>query len=284
MQSGVILMFHIIKSKIKYNLARFWSGGQSGVKNLGFQSSNCRLPILVYHSVNPSYTVLSITPDNFEKQINYLTSNYNVISLPMLVDQLYKNCVPLDAAVVTFDDGYEDNYIYAYPILRKYKCPATIFLSTGFIIGDISLPDEERLNSLNWLQIMEMKNEGFSFGSHAHYERHLTEISLREVHSEIKRSKSILEEKLGEDINFFAYPFGKFNKEIIELLKQHNFIAACSTIWSTSNSPEKLFFLNRVRIDPEDNLKVFKLKVAGAYDYIRFIHHKQVSKNIVNFL
>ncbi len=180
--------------------------------------------------------------------------------------------------VVTFDDGFEDNYTYAYPILKKYSCPTTIFICTGFITRDSQLvydEDFKKLTPLRWQQIMDMKNTVVSFGLHSHSHRPLTKMDLREIEGEIMFSKNLLEERLGEKINIFAYPFGQlsdFNKEIIRLLEKRGFICACSTIWSTSNSSKKLFFLNRVRIDPEDDIETFKLKLKGAYDYIWFIH------------
>lgn len=270
------------KHRIKKLLAFLWYKGQGLRRKLEVQFANrdYRVPILNYHSVAPYHDNplgFRITPDSFEQQIGYLTSHYNVISLPMLVNQLYWDKAPKGITVVTFDDGYRDNYIYAYPILRKYKCPATIFLPTAFIEREIKLVEEdEELKPLRWSEIMEMKESGMiSFGSHGHSHRILTKISPKEVNLEIELSKKILEDKLGEEINLLAYPNGQrgdFNKEIIEFLKKNKFISACSTIWSISNPPKKLFFLNRVRVDPEDDLEMFKLKLVGAYDYIWFIH------------
>ncbi len=93
--------------------------------------------ILIYHRVCPkvdNWSLGSLSPANFEMQMKYFAQNYELLSLDNLV-QFIKSGEPFpkNAIVVTFDDGYKDNYLYAYPILRKYKIPATIFLTTGYI-------------------------------------------------------------------------------------------------------------------------------------------------------
>ena len=94
--------------------------------------------ILAYHRVNPRYEFPSdvplASPEDFEEEIRYLTRKYRVIPLMELCRNLTnRDRIPSDAVVITFDDGYRDNYRYAYPILRKYGVPATIFLATGHI-------------------------------------------------------------------------------------------------------------------------------------------------------
>lgn len=96
--------------------------------------------ILTYHRISDSNygdPFLSITPHNFERQIQYLAKKYKIVSLGELTKYVQPQYPALDDYVaITFDDGYRDNYTNAYPILRKYKVPATIFLSTGFIGTD----------------------------------------------------------------------------------------------------------------------------------------------------
>lgn len=93
--------------------------------------------ILIYHRIAPKEDIGFLKPLNpkiFEKQIEYLKQNYNIISLPELQDLVKNKCIPKEkTAVITVDDGYKDNYLYAYPILKKHNVPATIFLSAGNI-------------------------------------------------------------------------------------------------------------------------------------------------------
>jgi len=98
-----------------------------------------QVAILMYHRVSPmryAWCPNGVNPYNFDKQMKYLSQNYEIISLNKLAEhmrrrrktELHRKCV-----AITFDDGYKDNYIYAYPILKKYNIPATIFLTTGYI-------------------------------------------------------------------------------------------------------------------------------------------------------
>ncbi len=91
--------------------------------------------ILMYHRVCPSpwpYLDLSVTPDLFEKQIKYITKNYHIIDFHNLARADYTKGEKKDCVIISFDDGYRDFYIYAFPILKKYKAPATVFLATGY--------------------------------------------------------------------------------------------------------------------------------------------------------
>jgi peptidoglycan/xylan/chitin deacetylase (PgdA/CDA1 family) len=99
--------------------------------------------IFVYHRVCPekgNSSVANICPEEFEKQIRYLKEKFKIYSLEKLINVLENNQKNKkeseNIAVITFDDGYKDNYLYAYPILKKYKIPATIFLTSGYIDTD----------------------------------------------------------------------------------------------------------------------------------------------------
>lgn len=91
--------------------------------------------ILAYHRVNDDNDPFlpAIPCSVFERQMEYLASNYNVLSLDLAVERMSRDDVPENAIVVTCDDGYRDNYLHAFPILKKYSVPATIFLATGAI-------------------------------------------------------------------------------------------------------------------------------------------------------
>lgn len=97
-----------------------------------------QVAILMYHRIEPErnsyFFPYSITVSDFENQLNYLVKHYSILSLNELVDHIYEQTpLPKKAVVLTFDDGYKDNYTYAYPILKKYNMPATVFLTTGHI-------------------------------------------------------------------------------------------------------------------------------------------------------
>lgn len=96
-----------------------------------------QIAILIYHRVSPrrdSWSLEPLSPQSFERQMRYFSQNYEILPLDRLVEHIKQGePLPEKAVVITFDDGYKDNYRYAYPILKKYHVPATIFLTTGHI-------------------------------------------------------------------------------------------------------------------------------------------------------
>lgn len=231
--------------------------------------------ILNYHSIHPTH-LTSTRPGDFLEQMEYLKSHFTVISLADFYGlRTKKQSLLGKLAVITFDDGYRDNYDYAFPILKKLGLPATIFLTTGFVNGEIDITRECKsycgLPHLEWRQIKEMRENGIGFGAHTHSHPILTEIPLGEAEREVLVSKQVLEESLGATVNHFAFPLGQprtFNEPIIGLLKKHGFELACSTIWGSDNGSTDLFALRRVRIDGCDSMCDFSAKVNGRWDYI----------------
>lgn len=96
-----------------------------------------QVAVLLYHSVYPRDGLLSegaVTPQDFAEQMAYLSREFDVISLDCLAERVEnKRSLPAKAVAITFDDGFRDNYVYAYPVLKKYHMPATIFLATGYV-------------------------------------------------------------------------------------------------------------------------------------------------------
>ena len=148
-------------------------------------------------------------------------NNFNVISLDKLVWYLENNNFPPKTIVLTFDDGYEDNFTNAFPVLKKCNFPAAIFLETDIL-------DNEKINKngvvykmLKWVQVKEMKNSGIiEFGAHTLSHPKLSRLNLMSVEKEIIQSKEILENRLGKKCDFFAYPFGDFNEQTVVIAKK----------------------------------------------------------------
>jgi peptidoglycan/xylan/chitin deacetylase (PgdA/CDA1 family) len=259
------------KQKIKRSIA-----GVSGL--LGRDSARRLSVILNYHSVHPTHET-STRPEDFLQQMEYLKAHFNVISL----SDFYRmrtagRDLPAHIAMVTFDDGYRDNYDHAFPVLRRLDLPATIFLTTGFVNGEIDITQECKsyggLDHLKWTQIKEMSNHGVYFGAHTHRHPILTKLPLDKADAEILRSKQVFEEKLGGPVRHFAYPLGQpgtFNTAIMNILKKHGFDLSCCTIWGTDNNNTDLFALQRIRIDSVDTMRDFIAKVNGHWNFINFI-------------
>ncbi|MBI3584684.1 MAG: polysaccharide deacetylase family protein [Nitrospinae bacterium] len=235
------------------------------------------LTILNYHSIHPDLP-FSTSPSEFSRQMEYLADNFAMSSLSK-VYEMRVELKPLQerTAVVTFDDGYEDNYLHAFPILARLGIKATIFVTTGFVNGEVDIAQRDKtyadLKALSWEQIFEMKKWGILFGSHTHTHPILSKIPLNEARNEIAHSKKVLEDVIGAPVEHFAYPLGQpntFNSSIIEILKETGFKLACSALWGNDNKDIGLYKLRRIRIDACDTFDDFKEKVKGNWEFMRW--------------
>lgn len=190
-----------------------------------------RVPILYYHYIgnnpNPADTArdsLSITPDLFEKQMNYLSSNgFNTISLDTLYAALKGGLLPPKPVVLTFDDGYVDFYVNAFPILERYHIHATSFIPTSLIGGGYYM---------SWNQIKEIQSSGLiSFEAHSLTHPNLVSLSPEAAKNQITESRKVLESEIGVPVNFFAYPYGASNSQDWEYAKEAGYAGAVGT-WS----------------------------------------------------
>jgi peptidoglycan/xylan/chitin deacetylase (PgdA/CDA1 family) len=228
------------------------------------------LPIVMYHSVSPSasrQTMLAVKPETFERQMRFLRDNrYNVITLEELVALIKdKKKIPPRTIVITLDDGYRDNYTYAFPVLKKYGLCATIFI----IVDEVGRPQNDRLN---WNQIKAMQDSGLIvFGSHALGPEPLNKIkSEEEVKNQVFLSKQILEQKLGKKVYAFSYPEGRFNPKIRQLVIDAGYKVAVATNPGKRYPGDDVFALKRLRISENaSNLFVFWVETSGFYTFIK---------------
>jgi peptidoglycan/xylan/chitin deacetylase (PgdA/CDA1 family) len=205
------------------------------------------IPILTYHNFTEdegsSYNINIV---EFEKQIDYLAAhNYSVISLSELLKGLRDSQLPPKPVVITIDDGFKSTFTLAYPILKKYDFPATLFLYTNFI--------DKNNNSLTWKEINEMVENNIEIGSHTLSHCNLLRYKKNEnydtyfnrVKKEIFLSKEILESKIGGKVKFFAYPYGVYSPVIKNLVIQAGYegILNANSMNNTLNADP--FSLNR---------------------------------------
>lgn len=236
------------------------------------------LPVLMYHSVNPQAAPengLAVTVKSFERQIKFLRDHkYNILPLEIagkLVKE--KKPIPPRTVVLTFDDGYIDNYTYVFPILKKYNVPASFFL----IFNEVGRPDR-----LSWGMVREMQGSGLAFfGSHALGPEPLVNIeSETELRRQIFGSKLALEKKLGNEVTSFSYPEGRFTDKIRQLVVDAGYKVAVATNPGKGFSSNDAFALKRLRISANcDNFLAFWIETSGYYNFIREHRHKRGHKN-----
>lgn len=184
--------------------------------------------ILCYHSIDSSNWEFSTSVSNFEKQIAYLKNNYELVSINELVKNNSKN----RQAAITFDDGYTSFVKNALPIIRKYKAPSTLFV-LGSSIKKRNNGTNPKLSLLSEDEIKKLKTDNVTIGYHSENHKDLSKMDLDELETEIHSSKVLFEEKLGIKIDYFAYPFGKYNKTVLSVLRKSGYKAAFTTKSST---------------------------------------------------
>ena len=221
------------------------------------------VPVLNYHQVEQKNgNPLTLWPDQFEAQMAYLADEgYTTITIDEMMDALdHGTPLPEKPVIITFDDGYADNYEYAYPILKKYGFKATIFLIYDFT--------NAYPNYLTWEQIDEMKQSGLiRFESHTMTHANLAELdSADELRHEIADSHDLLSEKIGYDMHYIAYPGGRVNPEIEEMTRAAGYRGGFTVHYGLSTPAEGRYQMDRIPIFGANmhTLTRFKLRLAFA--------------------
>ena len=221
------------------------------------------VPILAYHKVSEDDEIYSVKPAEFEKQMRYLSDHgYTAISLTEMLEAFAgKRDMPAKPVIITFDDGYEDNYLAALPIMEKYRMKATVFV----IAGKVGEP-----GYLKWQQIRAMQERNTEIGSHTLSHAALSEITPEEQQLEIAESKAVLERNLGTPVEYLAYPYGKFTASLFAVLQGAGYRAACSGITGLNLRETDPFVLRRINIpQPRYGLMEFRARLLRADIYYR---------------
>ncbi|MBI2595708.1 polysaccharide deacetylase family protein [Candidatus Daviesbacteria bacterium] len=220
------------------------------------------VPILYYHYIgtngNPEDVArdnLSVAPDKFDEQMAYIAKNgYNVITLDTLYAALQGNVtLPPKPVVLSFDDGYIDFYVNAYPVLKKYGFHATSFIPTGLI---------NQGYYLTWAQIKEMDSAGLiSFQAHSVNHLNMPSLSSEQIRYEVNQSKKELEAQIGHPVNFFSYPYGASNEEAWKAVKDAGFAGAVGTWYGSIQSEGNIFDMPRIKIPGGLSITDFASKI-----------------------
>jgi peptidoglycan/xylan/chitin deacetylase (PgdA/CDA1 family) len=207
----------------------------------------------MYHHVAPAEMVpkdsapmegwqYTHSPEGFGRQLVELRRRgYRFVSLPSLVEEIQKRGVEhAKTAVVTFDDGWVDNLTYALPILKQLAIPATFFCTTDHIYKG-----EGRSKKMSVAQLWELLTAGMTIGGHTRTHPDLTKLAPDQAREEIAGCKNDLEQALGIQVQFFAYPGGSFNGNVVRLTQEAGYTAACSVLGPGKNDRSTLFCLYR---------------------------------------
>ena len=225
------------------------------------------IPILEYHMVDEAPAederVYNVPPEEFREQLDYLQQQgYTTITmLDYAKARKGKFDLPAKPVILTFDDGYEDNYTTVLPLLEERGMKATVFMVTNFI-GEPTY--------LDWDELRAMQVHGIEIGSHTANHQPLTEMTLAESREEVHLSKLLLEWNGIHTVFAFSYPNGKYNSELAQLLQDEDYLAAVTGDAGVNNGHTDPYLLQRINIPhPRFGLVEFRLRLLKAQLFTR---------------
>lgn len=207
------------------------------------------VPILTYHYIgnNPNpldkaRDNLSVPPDKFDAQLDHLSkAGYHPITFDTMYAALKgQTGLPSKPIILTFDDGYIDFYVTAFPILKKYGFHAVSFIPTGLM---------NQGYYMSWSQIKEIDASGLvSFQAHSVNHLNLASLSQDKLVYQLSQSKKTLEGELGKPVNFMAYPYGISDEFVWENAKKAGYLGSVGTYYGTLESEGNIMDMPRIKI------------------------------------
>jgi peptidoglycan/xylan/chitin deacetylase (PgdA/CDA1 family) len=232
--------------------------------------------ILMYHSIgdkviyDPS-NMYSISENIFKQQMECLLNKYpnNVVGLSTDMLENTNNSV-----AITFDDGYKDNLYVASPILEELKLSYTVFVSTEYI----------KNGSNNFLSASELRElsdmPGASIGSHGMTHASLAQCSDKKLKNELVDSRHYIEDVIGRKISSISYPSGSVDQRVVNAAREAGYQLGGTSYNNRNNRDSDKLFLARTCVFGIDTMRVFKQKVSGDWDWLKYIQKQP--KIIVN--
>lgn len=215
------------------------------------------VPVLMYHSIAyEKNNDLRVPKELFEQEMKYIKDNgYNTMTLDALYDCIKNNKpAPPKSVVITFDDGYEDNYTNAYPVLKEYGLHATIFVIANTV--------DKNNSYLTSSQLKEMQQNGIDIESHTANHDDLSLLSYEKQVRTLSVSKQFLESLLGKKVRYVALPCGKYNSYTEKAATDAGYVMAFLTAPGKAQTKQGLFKLHRVRVSSTTTLLGFKYLIS----------------------
>lgn len=224
-----------------------------------------QLPILAYHRIGRSRGdhVPTVSARAFERHLALLARRrYHVLSLDELAAALERGRPwPRRSVAITFDDGYEETYSVAWPLLKRYGMPAAVFITPTEVGGE---------GFCSWEQVQAMAQDGMTVGSHTMYHSYVPLVPPHQLSEELIESKRVIEARLQRPVDFLSFPVGGFTPEAQQLLREAGYRAAFTTNRGRSFTPIDRYALRRIKMTERDaHPLLFWIKVSGRYDLFR---------------
>jgi peptidoglycan/xylan/chitin deacetylase (PgdA/CDA1 family) len=220
------------------------------------------VPVLMYHRISelppdagPLLRDLTVHPADFDRQIRYLVQNQYTVLTAGQVERAVRFGQPLSvkAVALTLDDGYDDNFTQAFPILRRYGLDGTLFLVTGTV---------GTTGHVTWDDARQMLAERMEFGSHSVHHLDLTVLAAADLDRELAQSKEDLEQELAVTIDQIAYPSGQYNRRVMERARRAGYEAGWKKGGGWVTPASDPLMLPRVRVRGDTTMAEFIRKVT----------------------
>lgn len=220
--------------------------------------------ILMYHSVGESNAFFTVSPKKFERQLKYIKQKglKTVFLGEAISDLLAKKSE--NEIVLTFDDGYTDNFTTVLPLLRKYGMKATFFIPTGKIGSEMTTSDGVTLSVMDMEQILHIakeERETIELMPHTVSHPDLSRLSKEEVYTELKESKGFIEKITGKPALVLAYPKGRYNNTVVDAAKESGYKGAVTVKKGVYSLLTNKYEIPRNSVDRETSFVEFKAKV-----------------------
>ncbi len=236
------------------------------------------VPVLLYHDVvKTPKKITDVSSKNFRKHMKYLFDNgYTTISTRQMFDFLnLKAKIPKKAVMITFDDGYKSIYNTIQDVLKEFDFRAVLFIYTDSVVGKYS-------STLTWDQISKVSKDMFEIQVHS--KTHADDIASRKIdetekeymermESELLFPKKLLEKKIGRPMEYFAYPYGTFSEQMIELLKNEYGYKGAFTVLGAqieTESPKKYVVADGYNPFFVDPFKIRRIQILRSTDFTKF--------------
>jgi peptidoglycan/xylan/chitin deacetylase (PgdA/CDA1 family) len=239
-----------------------------------------RTVVLCYHSVHPSLSFASATPATFARHLDWLVRTCDVIPLAEALRPERRPARSRPAVALTFDDGYLDNFKFAFPLLLSRGLPATFFVIAGFIDRQASVMERQqtlrragpdKVQPLEWDHLRAMRDGGMEIGAHTYSHPNLAALSEDKARDELTRSKCLIEDRLEQPVRRMAYPFGKpnchFTRRTVALVEEAGYEAACAVVFRAVRPGDSPFAIPRLFVT-RDSVAGLRDKVLGAWDLV----------------
>jgi peptidoglycan/xylan/chitin deacetylase (PgdA/CDA1 family) len=233
------------------------------------------VPILCYHSIDNSGSILSTSEVLFQRQMNYLKMRgYRTMPLQKLCRALIeRGPLPSKTVVLTFDDGFRNACTVVLPTLKRLGFTATVFVVTRYVgnrISWIRTEDVPELELASWDEIKEMSEAGLDIQSHSATHPNLCHLTLERVREEIQASKEEIEQRLGKAVTLFAYPYGEFTPGIEQVVEELGFVGAVTLVVGRTRTGDTPLSLKRMnvtdvaRVSDSTRMSFFRCCIAGT--------------------